>query len=76
MERKSWKEKLIEEIRKGKDIIEIMNKLKLFPYRFCLLHIVRVLKTEGFSKRELEKIIEQAKPAVGKKFVENLKKEI
>jgi len=76
MERKSWKEKLIEELRKGKNIIEIMNKLKLFPYGFCLLSILPILKEEGFSMEELEEIIDQAKSVIGEKFAENLKKEI
>lgn len=73
---KLWKVKVVEGIRNGKNIIEIMDELKMFPYGLCLLNIIRELKADGIPKEILERVIEQAKPEIGEKFTENLKKEI
>jgi hypothetical protein len=74
--RKPWKAKLLEDIANGKDIIQIMDKLGITPYGFGLLNILRELKTDGFSKEDLEKLIEQAKPEIGERCAEIFKKEI
>jgi len=73
---KPWKAKVLEGIQNGKDIIEIMNELQMFPYGFCLLNIIREFKADGVSKEMLERLIEEAKPEIGEKCAENFKKEI
>lgn len=73
---KPWKAKVIKGINDGKDIIQIMDELKMTPYGFCLLNILPELKNDGFPKEDLEKLIEQAKPEIGDKCAELFKKEI
>lgn len=74
--RKPWKAKLLEGIANGKDIIRIMDELGITPYGFGLLNILNELKNEGFSKEDLEKLIEQAKPEIGERCAEIFNKEI
>jgi hypothetical protein len=74
--RKPWKAKLLEGINSGKDIIRIMDELGITPYGFGLLNILRELKNDGFSKEDLEKLIEQAKPEIGERCAEIFNKEI
>jgi hypothetical protein len=73
---KPWKAKVIEGIHNGKNLIEIMNDLQMFPYGFCLLNILQELKADGFPKEMLERLIEQAKPAIGEKRAKLFKREI
>ena len=73
---KSWKEKLIEGIDSGKDIIQIMDELRITPYGFCLLNVLQELKKDGVSREVLKRIIEQAKPEIGERSAEIFKKEI
>jgi hypothetical protein len=73
---KPWKAKVIEGIKNGKDIVQVMDELKITPYGFGLLNILRELKEDGVPREKLEEIIEQAKPAIGEKRAELFKKEI
>jgi len=73
---KPWKIKVLEGIANGKDIIQIMDELRITPYGFGLLNILRELKNDGFPRETLEKLIEQAKLEIGGRCAELFKKEI
>jgi len=73
---KPWKEKLLEGIDSGKDIIQIMDELGITPYGFGLLNIIKELKADGVPREVLERLIEEARPEIGDNCAEIFKKEI